>query len=83
MGKTKRAFLGGLLAFFLVQAGARAETVNFSWNKNPEPDIAGYRLYFGTTSGVYSQHIEVDAQTTTASLDLFVGADIGGDNEMK
>jgi hypothetical protein len=37
----------------------RAATVTAAWNPNPEPDIAGYRLFYGTQSGVYSIIIDV------------------------
>ena len=32
-----------------------SQTVNLAWFAAPEPDVAGYRLYFGTHSGQYDQ----------------------------
>ncbi len=47
--------------------GARgAQSVTLAWDSNPEPDIAGYRLYYGATSGSYRQY--VDTSTTTATV---------------
>lgn len=69
------AALFSSLVFLFSFAAARAETVSLGWDKNPEQDIAGYRLYYGTTSGVYPQKVEVDPVTTTASLDLYVGGE--------
>jgi hypothetical protein len=41
-----------------------APTVTLAWDGNPEPDIAGYRLNYGTTSGAPTQTLEVGNNTT-------------------
>lgn len=38
--------------------------VTLEWDPNQESDIAGYRLYYGTSSGNYSNTIEVGNETT-------------------
>jgi hypothetical protein len=38
---------------------ANAATLTLAWNPNPEPDIAGYVLYWGTQSGVYTSNSNV------------------------
>jgi len=35
-----------------------------SWNANTEPDLAGYRVYHGTTTGVYTEFVDVGNVTT-------------------
>src|SRR5439155_21615749 len=42
-----------------------AQTVTIKWIPNPEPDVAGYRLYYGTSSQDYRRYI--DTSTTTAT----------------
>lgn len=39
-------------------------SVSLSWNPNPEPDLAGYNVYHGTTPGVYGPVIGVGNTTT-------------------
>ncbi len=41
--------------------------VILSWDPNPESNIAGYRVHYGTSSGNYSQTIDV-GNTTNASI---------------
>src|SRR5256885_11329107 len=43
---------------------ARGRSLVASWNPNPEPDIAGYRLSYGTLSGVYTAAMDVGNVTS-------------------
>jgi len=45
-------------------------TVSLAWDGNPEPDIAGYRIYYGTISRVYSAVIDVGSSTTATFTNL-------------
>ena len=61
----RRFLLQCLAPFPLATAGAASLTL--SWNANPEPDIAGYRVYYGTVAAPYSTIADVG--TTTATFD--------------
>src|SRR5437870_8240771 len=41
-----------------------AATATASWDPNPEPDIAGYKLSYGTAPGTYTTTIDVGNVTT-------------------
>ena len=63
----------GLVAMVLIIASAvpgfaLAGTVSLAWDPVPDPDVAGYRVYYGTTSGVYSQFLSVAKLPTTADV---------------
>jgi len=45
---------------------AQATTARLAWDRNPEPDIAGYRVYYGTTSGSYYYDVDVGPATSCA-----------------
>lgn len=43
---------------------ANAASVDLQWDPNVEPELAGYRVYWGTSSGNYSSHMDVGNKTT-------------------
>lgn len=45
--------------FVYLATFARGAEVSLSWDPNPEEDLAGYRVYFGTSSGSYGVPIDV------------------------
>jgi regulation of enolase protein 1 (concanavalin A-like superfamily) len=50
-------------------AEMQAATLTLSWDRNPEPDIAGYIISYGTSSGSYTTSVDVGNVTTwTISL---------------
>jgi hypothetical protein len=61
-------FRAAILLTLLMALGApsvlHAQSVTLAWDANTEPDIAGYRLYFGTTPGAYPNVIDVHNVTT-------------------
>ena len=66
--------LFAIAAIFFIATGAYADlgSVSLGWDKNPEQDVAGYKVYSGTASGVYGQFDDV-SQTTASVSDLTVG----------
>ena len=50
-----------------------AQTITLAWDPDTAPDIAGYRLYSGIASGVYTKVTEVGNATTTAVSNLVAG----------
>ncbi|MCG6906911.1 MAG: Ig-like domain-containing protein, partial [Desulfobacteraceae bacterium] len=54
-----------ILAFLPLSSMAGSATLN--WQPNPENDLDGYRVYYGTSSRTYGPPLNVD--TTTCTLD--------------
>jgi len=60
-------------AFFYVCQTAAGGTVTLAWKPNPEPNIAGYRVKYGTVSGVYPWNVYVSGKTNITISDLDAG----------
>ena len=52
---------------------AFAASVNLAWNPNPEPDIAGYRVFYGTAPRTYTSAIDVGNATAATVSNLSGG----------
>jgi hypothetical protein len=62
------------LFLLLALAGqARAEQVSLAWDANTEPDLGGYKLYYGTAAQAYSQMINVGKNTQVTVSNLSQG----------
>ncbi len=68
-------FLAGLLIClaFITSAPAQAN-VKLSWNPSPDPIVAGFNLYYGGASGVYTNKTSVGAATSLTVPNLVIGA---------
>ena len=56
-----------------IAATAEGAAVTLAWNPNPEPDITGYRVSYGTTSGQYTTSVDVGNTTSYTVTNLFAG----------
>lgn len=52
---------------------AEAAAVSLAWNANPETNVTGYRVSYGTTSGVYPNVVAVGASPATSISGLAEG----------
>lgn len=50
-----------------------APDVSLVWDRSPDATVVGYRLHSGTESGIYTEHLDVGAHTSTAVTGLFRG----------
>src|SRR5678815_1906487 len=51
-----------------VLPGRAAQSVTLAWNPNSETNLAGYKLYYGTSSRNYSGYVPVGSATTTSTV---------------
>ena len=54
----------------LTPARLEAASVTLAWDPNPEPDVAGYVLFYGTQSGVYTGSVDVGTHTKYTLLSI-------------
>ena len=65
------AFIG-IILFSL--PGISAAQVTLSWDANTEPNLAGYKVYYGVSSGNYQPYKDVGKTTTTSISSLQSGS---------
>jgi hypothetical protein len=65
--------VGALILPLVLLSSAQAATVNLAWNRNLEPNVTGYRLYYGTNPGSYTQQINVGNSISASVSGLTVG----------
>jgi hypothetical protein len=65
-------FLGAAL-FVAGTSFAQASTVTLEWEPSPDPDVVGYRLYYGTASGNLSNLIDTGSFTRGTVSNLMAG----------
>lgn len=73
-GLTK--FLTGLLAFSAFTSFVQAQAnVTLAWSSSSDPVVAGYNIYYGGASGVYTNKISVGTATNLTISNLIEGAE--------
>ena len=70
--------LSGLLLLLLailslLVPAAHAGQVTVAWDPNPEPDVAGYKIYYGTNSGSYTASVDAGSATSAVISGLQEG----------
>src|SRR5438552_1275978 len=64
----------GLLLICLVSETRAAGNITLAWDPNLEPNVAGYRLHYGTASGSYTKQINIGKTTSATVRHLTAGA---------
>ena len=62
-----------LLCAIFIPAAAHAAEVSLAWDPNAEPDLAGYRVYYGLGSRNYDKVMEVGSSTSCVVTGLEQG----------
>jgi hypothetical protein len=71
--------LSGLLLLLLailslLVPAAHAGQVTVAWDPNPEPEVAGYKIYYGTSPGSYTASLDAGSATSILISGLQDGA---------
>jgi len=62
----KLLFLIILFTIFFAKTAMAYEPITFAWTPNSEPTLAGYKIYYSSLSGTYSQNADVGPCTVNA-----------------
>jgi hypothetical protein len=61
-------WIAATLLLILLPSVASAGTIKLAWDAVGDPDLAGYKVYYGTTSGLYTSSTSVAKEQTSADL---------------
>jgi hypothetical protein len=64
------SILASIVLILRLQSGTEAADVTIAWNPKQSSDIAGYRIYYGTCSGIYTSRIDAGKATNIRISDL-------------
>jgi hypothetical protein len=53
--------------------GSGTAQVTLEWDSNTEPDLDGYKLYYGTSGGIYDFVVDAGTSTTCTVINLTPG----------
>ncbi|MBN2000073.1 T9SS type A sorting domain-containing protein [candidate division KSB1 bacterium] len=67
----RQAMIICFLIFLFLVSGVHSSGIRLTWNSNSEPDLAGYRIYYGSSSGQYSHKLIVTEEPTVVVPNLF------------
>ena len=70
-GLTK--FLGVFLILGALSSTVQAASVTLAWNRSADPSVTGYNLYYGGTSGTYTNKMSAGLATSAVTSGLLVG----------
>lgn len=66
-------FISIFFIFPFSAQNAQAADVTLAWDQNPESDVIGYKVYYGTSSGSYSTTVDVGNYTSCVISGLDIG----------
>ena len=64
--KNGKKIVLAVLVLLTSVAAIGQQPVSFAWDANSEPNLAGYKLYYGTASRTYSGHVVTTNRTVTS-----------------
>ena len=72
-GNLSKLVVVAVVAVVLTAGTAVAGSVTLTWDANTEPDVAGYTVFYGTQSGVYTSSVVVGVATSWTATTLTAG----------